>query len=346
MRCCRAAGASREEAEDFAHDAVLQLLEAPAAQREVSNAQAWLVTVARRRMADATRRAQRERLRATRAAALRPTDAVDPAEHVSDQALAHWLIADQLTQLPQVTRQVCDATAAGLPPHQIAELLGLSIRSVQSHLTRARTWLRRMAATALVPVLGTLRRILRDTSVPALPAALAAPLTLGITLFAIPSSTPTPTPTRIPALIPSAPAHTHPAPHDGSMAVHAKPTARGAHHTRPTTAPPRASTPTAPATTEAAGPPTTTPIGHASDNTPTAGRPPTPNTPAPTPAPAVVPDIRPTPPQTTAVTSPPLATDAIDQAPHTTGTVDTSLQAVPGTLCGHTPTVPSPPTIC
>ncbi|MGI5484900.1 sigma-70 family RNA polymerase sigma factor [Streptomyces lavendofoliae] len=218
VRCCRAAGASKEDAEDFAHDAVVQLLALIAKQGRVTDPRGWLTTTARRRMIDAARREQRERLRLTRVAA-RDGDVPDPAELVSNQALALWLVADGLTQLPDVTRQVCDATAAGLNPRQTAGLLGLSVRSVESHLTRARRWLRRLAAIAAVPTLEYVRRLVRDlAAAPMLPATLVAPLTLtaAVTLIAV-------TPTIPPISAPPTPVETQSGP--ANKPVHETPDA-------------------------------------------------------------------------------------------------------------------------
>ncbi|MGA5559468.1 sigma-70 family RNA polymerase sigma factor [Streptomyces lavendulocolor] len=196
VRCCRAAGASKEEAEDAAHEAVVQLLALNQELAAVQDLRGWLVTAARRRMIDGARRDQRERLRLVRAAALDSSQALDPAEQVTNQALAHWLATEALVQLPDVTRKVCDATAAGLTPSQTANLLGLSVRSVESHLTRARRWLRRLATIAVVPALVHLHHILKGLTAPALPATLAAPLALAAALTLAPLEARAPAPPR------------------------------------------------------------------------------------------------------------------------------------------------------
>ncbi|HEY0640729.1 MAG TPA: sigma-70 family RNA polymerase sigma factor, partial [Pseudonocardiaceae bacterium] len=140
---CRAAGASPEDAQDCAQDALTALLEHP----EVHHPDAWVATVAHHRFIDLCRRRRRED-----SAGLVPAPATalveaGPEDEVVGRAHAHWLVTT-LRRLPLSTRSVCaaigDTAAAGdAPDHrEVARRLGLSARSVESHLTRARRSLR------------------------------------------------------------------------------------------------------------------------------------------------------------------------------------------------------------
>ncbi|MGH3979934.1 MAG: RNA polymerase sigma factor, partial [Pseudonocardiaceae bacterium] len=145
MRRTQASGATREDAEDAAHDALVAAIDTP--QRPDSEL-AWLSTVARRREVDRVRRRTREH----RVATSRPADpdptSVGLEEAVVDRAHASWLAAS-LTQLPSTTREVVDAVGAGMAPADVAHSMNLSPRSVESHLTRARRHLRRLGALGI-----------------------------------------------------------------------------------------------------------------------------------------------------------------------------------------------------
>ncbi|WHT19158.1 sigma-70 family RNA polymerase sigma factor [Crossiella sp. CA-258035] len=146
----RAAGASKEQAEDCVQDAVADLL-ASAHTTPVDRPEAWLTTVSRRRFADQLRRRRREQTALARSDAQRAVFGADPSEAVADRDQARWMAA-ALDELPETTREVVAMAGAGKPPTEIATELGLSSRSVESHLTRARRLLRRLAAAAVLPL--------------------------------------------------------------------------------------------------------------------------------------------------------------------------------------------------
>ena len=79
---------SSEDAYDCAAEAMAQVLER--APQDVVNAEAFLVTVARRRAIDHYRRGQRERRRDAQLAAYEQTSVVDIAEDVARRAEAAW----------------------------------------------------------------------------------------------------------------------------------------------------------------------------------------------------------------------------------------------------------------
>ncbi len=145
VRRTQASGASREDAEDATHDALLAAIGQPQhPQSEV----AWLSTVAKRRRVDLIRqRVREERVPAAASEASDPTTA-GPEDLVVERAHASWLAAS-LTQLPPTTREVVDAVGAGMAPSEVASSMNLSARSVESHLTRARRHLRRMGALGI-----------------------------------------------------------------------------------------------------------------------------------------------------------------------------------------------------
>ncbi len=205
LRRTRASGASREDAEDATHDALLAAIGQPEhPQSEV----AWLSTVARRRRVDLIRQRVREqRVPASSPGASDPT-AAGPEDVVVDRAHASWLAAS-LTQLPATTREVVDAVGSGMAPSEVASSMNLSARSVESHLTRARRHLRRMGALS-IPVgamLGWALRTRPGTRVA--PAALAAAVPVVVVMVALlPGSKPMDGPS---AASPAAPAAALPA---------------------------------------------------------------------------------------------------------------------------------------
>ncbi|GGM43462.1 hypothetical protein GCM10012275_13040 [Longimycelium tulufanense] len=150
VRRYEAAGVPRQDAEDCVHDSLVKMLARLArGDGEVERVEAWLAVATQHQLVDRHRRAQRER------AALRRVHAPvapDPGEAVADRQLARWLV-DHLSALPPVTQQVCWALADGLTTEQASVQLGLSRRSVESHLTRARRHLRGLAAGTTHPTI-------------------------------------------------------------------------------------------------------------------------------------------------------------------------------------------------
>lgn len=187
VRRTQASGASREDAEDATHDALLAAIGQP---QHPQSQVAWVSTVAQRRRVDLIRyRAREQRIPAARTGGSDPT-AAGPEDVVVERAHASWLAAS-LTQLPPTTREVVDAVGSGMAPAEVARSMNLSARSVESHLTRARRHLRRMAALTLPlgAMLGwTLRTRPGSRMVPAA-LCVAAPVVATVVAL-LPSSSP------------------------------------------------------------------------------------------------------------------------------------------------------------
>lgn len=191
VRRTRASGASKEDAEDATHDALLAAIGRPQhPQSEV----AWLSTVARRRRVDLIRQRVREERVAPGAVAgdsagaeaFDPT-AVGPEDVVVERAHASWLTAS-LTQLPATTREVVDAVGSGMDPAEVASSMNLSTRSVESHLTRARRHLRRMGALG-IPIGALLAGVLRARPSARVALVAAVPVVAAVVVL-LPASRP------------------------------------------------------------------------------------------------------------------------------------------------------------
>jgi len=184
VRRCRASGASREEAEDCVHDAVLAYLLRPENSLEIKKIAAWLAVSARNRSIDHVRRTRREQAAFGRMAA-DPLSVATPEEEVTERALAFWL-AGTIERLPPGTRRVCAAIAEGRTSEEAAADLGISRRAVDSHLCRARRALRRLAATAVAALAGGVTRFALPKAQVALATATAA--TAATAVLALPPS--------------------------------------------------------------------------------------------------------------------------------------------------------------
>lgn len=175
VRQCQRAGFSRADAEDCVQDALLALLRRQADEPDAEPivlVQRWPAVTAHRRLIDQARRTGRERQALARLQARTPPSA-DPGETVSDRELATWLL-DALERLPEATQQVCRAVATGASVDETALRLGLTRRSVQSHLTRARRLLRYLAAGVAATLAGSVGKVLRATTAAAGPVTVAA----------------------------------------------------------------------------------------------------------------------------------------------------------------------------
>jgi len=189
VRRTRASGASREDAEDATHDALLAAIGQPQhPQSEV----AWLSTVAKRRRVDLIRQRVREEqvppgasgaARTSEASDVFDPTAVGPEDVVVERAHASWLTAS-LTQLPATTREVVDAVGSGMDPAEVASSMNLSARSVESHLTRARRHLRRMGALGL-PVGVLLSAVLRTRPSARVALVAAVPVVAAVVVLQI-----------------------------------------------------------------------------------------------------------------------------------------------------------------
>jgi RNA polymerase sigma factor (sigma-70 family) len=164
MARLRAMGASQADAEDCVQEALVEGWTRTRAGDRTGDRLAWLVVVARNKYVDSVRRRARET-----SVGLVPTEAADrvaegPEEQVVGRAHARFL-ASRLRRLPPVTQEVCHLAGRGVDRSTLAGSLGLTLRSAESHLTRARRLLRTHGALGWVALLvatvaATLRRVL------------------------------------------------------------------------------------------------------------------------------------------------------------------------------------------
>ncbi|MGW4209760.1 RNA polymerase sigma factor [Lentzea sp. NPDC004789] len=167
VRHCLAAGASVEVAEDCAQEAVAAVLTRSG---EARNVAALVSTIARRRHVDVVRRAVRER-----ECVRNEQESVDPVGEIDDRLQAQWLVRS-LDGLPQTTREVCEAVGRGSSREEIAAEMGITVRAVEGHLSRARKLLRRLAIAVAVPVVVLLRQ---KPAVVVAAAAVVVPIGIG-----------------------------------------------------------------------------------------------------------------------------------------------------------------------
>lgn len=252
VRRCRRAGFLHADAEDCVHDALVALLarQADTNAPPVTQVQAWLTVTAHRKLLDGLRRAGREQGALAHLQAGTSPEA-DPGEVVTDRATAAWLVR-ALERLPHDTRQVCLSVADGATAEQTAAQLGISRRTVHTHLARARRLLRHLAAGVLAALAAGTTKLLRPAATTAAPIAVAAAAT---TIALLPHPAPQHDPAAPPAVAVRAPSPEHRTPATGT-------TADQAHHTDPAQQGKPVPTPVA-ATTPAAvtpAPVTTAPV--------------------------------------------------------------------------------------
>ena len=141
---CRAILGNAEDAEDCVSQAIEAALASPI---ELNDARAWLLTVSRRRAIDLLRRRQLERRRPP-CAAPAASDAECHYDEILDTHEARWL-GQQVHRLPRTTCRVFKRFVEGDSVVDIAQVTGLSKRSVESHLLRARRQLKTAWARTL-----------------------------------------------------------------------------------------------------------------------------------------------------------------------------------------------------
>lgn len=187
LAAARAITRCRHDAEDCVQTALQLAVEQGAGCRPV-NPTGWLVTVARRRAIDVVRRRDAQ-ARAISRHADSPVER-DIAENVVDSAEADWLAREARTRLPRSTQAVLDLLVTGRSIRETALELGLSERSVEGHVHRLRTTLRRAWAASLgaVAVLASGFRKLLPAAAPAL--AVAMVLAIGVVAPARPAVPP------------------------------------------------------------------------------------------------------------------------------------------------------------
>lgn len=172
------AGAGREDAEDCAQEALLATWLTRAQGNDLANPAGWATTVARRRYIDLVRQQRRQR---DRRPATTEQDRTDPSpeQRVVEREHASWLIA-QVRDLPEATQAACKLAGTGRGRRLIAQELGISERAVESHMTRARRYLRGKAALVAAAVFLRPWRWVRHHSVGSAATLAAASIAVGL----------------------------------------------------------------------------------------------------------------------------------------------------------------------
>ncbi|SDM56438.1 RNA polymerase sigma factor [Allokutzneria albata] len=141
IRIAARAGAG-EVAEDLVHEAFIRAMEFPAL--DTRRLTPFLKTVVRRLCVDEARRSTTAR-RVAAHTKLQPLDVIDPAEAISDQAEAAWLVA-HCGKLSRRERCVLLWLSHGLPHDEISRRLGTTRRATECIASRARGRVRQWMA--------------------------------------------------------------------------------------------------------------------------------------------------------------------------------------------------------
>ncbi|MFI2372723.1 sigma-70 family RNA polymerase sigma factor [Streptomyces sp. NPDC018833] len=149
LRVARRRSVSMEDAEDAVHEAMLRAAEHPHLDDERLGA--WLTTVTMRLCIDRHRQVNREAEVRT-SPTLHPPRPVPVDEAVCDRAEARWL-AVRSGELPVRQAEALWLKSEDLDVGQVAMKMGLSYRTVESLLARARRTLRNSLAATLGVVL-------------------------------------------------------------------------------------------------------------------------------------------------------------------------------------------------
>ncbi|MER7666376.1 sigma-70 family RNA polymerase sigma factor [Streptomyces sp. NPDC096193] len=145
LKVARRRSVSVEDAEDAVHEAMLRAAEHPELDDERLGA--WLTTVTMRLCVDRHRQVHREdQVRSS--PRLHPPGPVPVEEAVCDRAEANWL-AVRSSELPARQAEALWLKAEDLDVGQVATKMGLSYRTVESLLARARRTLRNSLAATL-----------------------------------------------------------------------------------------------------------------------------------------------------------------------------------------------------
>ncbi|MFF4396493.1 sigma-70 family RNA polymerase sigma factor [Streptomyces sp. NPDC001480] len=145
LKVARRRSMSQEDAEDAVHEAMLRAAERPDLDDE--RLAAWLTTVTMRLCVDRYRQVNREAEVRTRPTLLAPAP-VPVEEAVCDRAEARWL-AVRSGELPARQAEALRLKSEDLDVSQVAVRMGLSYRTVESLLARARRTLRSSLAATL-----------------------------------------------------------------------------------------------------------------------------------------------------------------------------------------------------
>ena len=188
----------RDDAEDCAHDALLAALDRPELLDTARRQEGWITVVARRRAIDHIRRK-------TRTSALSHSFG-DPDQRLvpdfSDDVasrLTAQVLAEDIAELPATTQSVLRHLAGGGTTADAAQALGITKRSADSHLHRARRHLRDRWMSALAALTGALTLARR----PARGAAVALAATPVALLIAVAQEPQAPALRTQPASVPS-----------------------------------------------------------------------------------------------------------------------------------------------
>ncbi|GGT49259.1 hypothetical protein GCM10010271_61850 [Streptomyces kurssanovii] len=149
LKVARRRSVSAEDAEDAVHEAMLRAAEHPDLDDERLGA--WLTTVTMRLCVDRHRQVHRE-AQVRSSPRLHPPGPVPVEEAVCDRAEANWL-AVRSSELPARQAEALWLKAEDLDVGQVATKMGLSYRTVESLLARARRTLRNSLAATLGLVL-------------------------------------------------------------------------------------------------------------------------------------------------------------------------------------------------
>ncbi|MFI1398045.1 sigma-70 family RNA polymerase sigma factor [Streptomyces sp. NPDC020681] len=146
LKVARRRSMSAEDAEDAVHEAMLRAAENPHLDDERLGA--WLTTVTMRLCVDRYRQVNREAEVVRSSPTLVPPGPVPVEEAVCDRAEAKWL-AVRSGELPARQAQALWLKSQDLDVDQVAVRMGLSYRTVESLLARARRTLRNSLAGTL-----------------------------------------------------------------------------------------------------------------------------------------------------------------------------------------------------
>ncbi|MEU3302210.1 sigma-70 family RNA polymerase sigma factor [Streptomyces sp. NPDC006678] len=149
LKVARRRSTSAEDAEDAVHEAMLRAAEHPDLDDERLGA--WLTTVTMRLCVDRHRQIHRE-TQVRNSPRLHAPGPVPVEEAVCDRAEANWL-AVRSSELPARQAEALWLKAEDLDVGQVATKMGLSYRTVESLLARARRTLRHSLAATLGLVL-------------------------------------------------------------------------------------------------------------------------------------------------------------------------------------------------
>ncbi|MEX2971460.1 sigma-70 family RNA polymerase sigma factor [Streptomyces sp. C184] len=145
LRVARRRSMSVEDAEDAVHEAMVRAMENPHVEEERLGA--WLTTVTMRLCVDRYRQVNREAEVGTRST-LTPHAFAPVDEVVCDRAEAKWL-ANRSGELPARQAEALWLKSEDLDVGQVARKMGLSYRTVESLLARARRSMRNSLAATL-----------------------------------------------------------------------------------------------------------------------------------------------------------------------------------------------------